>query len=95
MYHQFSGRFGPSALAVDPRTGVLYVGRYELRNHSSGGGVVSVVHPERGHVHDIAVPGPEVSGLCLSADGAELYVTEESTCSVYVCAVPDLDDGGR
>ena len=95
VYHQFSGRFGPSALAVDPRTGVLYVGRYELRNHSSGGGVVSVVHPERGHVHDIAVPGPEVSGLCLSADGAELYVTEESTCSVYVCAVPDLDDGGR
>jgi len=90
VYHQFSGRFGPSALAVDPRSGVLYVGRYELR-HLGGGGVVSVVHPERGHVRDIAVPGPEVSGLCLSADGAELYVTEESTRSVYVCAVPDHD----
>ena len=91
VYHQFSGRFGPSALAVDPRTGVLYVARYELARHSGGGGgVVSVIHPERGHVRDLTVPGPEVSGLCLSADGAELYVTEESTSAVYVCAVPDM-----
>ena len=97
VFHQFSGRFGPRALACDPRTGLLFVARYDVAQFSSSGkGVVSVLHPDGGLVADIGdIPGPEVSGLCLSPDGTELYITEESTRSVYVCPVPDFGLAGK
>jgi sugar lactone lactonase YvrE len=76
VFHQFSGRFGPTALCADPQRNVLYVARFELPEAAERG-LISVINCRTGHlVRDIECPGPEVTGLALSPDGSFLVVCE-------------------
>lgn len=76
VFHQFTGRFGPSALCTDPQRNLLYVARFELPEVAERG-LISVIHCRTGQlVREIECPGPEVTGLALSPDGSFLVVCE-------------------
>jgi DNA-binding beta-propeller fold protein YncE len=66
VFHQFSGRLGPTALAVNPNNGYLYVARFDF-GECSRNGVISVLN-ENGEVdHEILVAeSPEITGLYFS-----------------------------
>jgi len=64
VFFQFGGGMGPSAVACDPVTGVLYVARYDLASVASVG-TIAVISPEGKLVQEIEVPGAEVTGLVL------------------------------
>ena len=81
VFRQFAGGVGPTALACDS-SGRLYVARFELRT-CQGTGSVDVINPDGSLEESIAIPAPEVSGLCISPAGDALYVTESSTNTVY------------
>lgn len=82
VLHHFSGRLGPSAIACDTDTGLLYVARFEF--DSSTPGLVSVIDPSGangGHVRDIEIPeldGCEITGLTLHHETKTLYIFEAS-----------------
>jgi sugar lactone lactonase YvrE len=86
VFHQFSGRMGPSALAWDEARGYLYAARFEFPDLAAaagaGGGsgapsgVVSVLTAEGVLLRDIPLPGaPEVTGVALTPEGSHLVVT--------------------
>ncbi len=82
-FYQFSGRFGPSALAMHQK-GCLFVARYDF-SECSKDGLITVIR-ERGDVEgEIVIPnGPEITGLYFShANPDLLYVTEKTTNSLY------------
>jgi len=81
VFYQFSGMIGPSSLACDSN-GNIYVGRYDLSSCSSRG-AVSVISATGVAVAELSVPGPEVTGVALSKDETELYVTEASSNTIY------------
>eukprot|EP00741_Cyanophora_paradoxa_P010527 tig00000158_g10179.t1 len=84
VFHQFSGGLGPTAVAVDPVRGDVCVARCDFASEEGARGVVSVLSAEGAHKYDIAVPGPEVTGLCFDPASPEtLYITEASTRSLY------------
>lgn len=82
VFHQFSGRMGPTAVCCDSGRGLIYVARYELPEFAERG-VISVLSPEGQLLKDLDVPGPEVTGLALSQDGSYLLVTEATTNAVH------------
>ena len=67
VFRQFAGGVGPTALACDS-SGRLYVARFELRT-CQGTGSVDVINPDGSLEESIAIPAPEVSGLCISPAG--------------------------
>lgn len=85
VMHQFSGRVGPSAIAVDPNSGYLYVARTEFDSRS---GLITVLDPsgqDNGFVRDIEIPelqGGEISALSLHPEAGELLVFEANTGKV-------------
>ena len=82
-FYQFSGRFGPTALAMHPK-GCLFVARYDFPECSKDG-VITVIR-ERGDIEgEIIIPnGPEITGLYFSKSNPDLlYVTEKTTNSLY------------
>ncbi|GBG32096.1 Protein STRICTOSIDINE SYNTHASE-LIKE 7 [Hondaea fermentalgiana] len=85
VLHQFSGRIGPSAIAVDPNTGYLYVARYEFDTNT---GLISVIDPsgvDQGIVRDIEIPelaGGEISALSLNPDAGELLIFEATSAKL-------------
>ena len=81
VFHQFSGKLGPSSLACD-RSGNLYVGRYDIAGCSETG-TVTVLSPDGAVLAELSVPGPEVTGVTLNDAHTELYVTEASANTVY------------
>ena len=81
VFYQFSGMLGPSSLACDSN-GNIYVGRYDLSSCSSRG-AVSVISAAGVAVAELSVPGAEVTGVALSKDETELYVTEASSNTIY------------
>ena len=81
VFYQFSGMLGPSSLTCD-RNGNLYVGRFDLSSCSSRG-VVSIISAEGESVADLSVPGAEVTGVALSKDETELFVTEASSNTIF------------
>ncbi|CAM9157893.1 unnamed protein product [Chrysoparadoxa australica] len=87
VWHQFSGRFGPSCLELDEEGETIYVGHSDFADLQSGPGLVSVLGAGGLLQMEIEVPGPEVTGLCLSKDGHTLYVAEAATQTMYRCAV--------
>ncbi len=89
VFHQFSTGLGPSGLACSPDTGILYVSRFDTAGAASRG-VVSVIDPEKGHVADLHLPAPELTGICISPDGADLFVSEASTGTIFRCVVPSV-----
>jgi len=87
VFCQFSGRLGPTALACDPKTGNLYVARFDFSSVAKEG-MITVLSPDAKELRNIAVPAAEVTGIAIdSARSAEgpltLVVTEASTGALY------------
>jgi DNA-binding beta-propeller fold protein YncE len=82
VFHTFSGRMGPSALAWDDARGLLYVVRGDLPELAAAG-IVSVLNAEGGLVREIVVPGPEVSGVALAPDGSHLVVADATSNALH------------
>mmetsp|Transcript_1020 Transcript_1020/g.622 ORF Transcript_1020/g.622 Transcript_1020/m.622 type:complete len:142 (+) Transcript_1020:432-857(+) len=83
VFKQFSGRLGPTALAVHPETGLLYVARFDFAECSRNG-IISVLN-ENGEIElDIQINEcPELTGLYFSRFQNDiLYATESSTNSL-------------
>lgn len=81
VFHQLSGRFGPTALAVSD-TGDLYVAHFDFAENTENGRVV-IINSDGEVTGDISVPGPEITGLCITPDQKSLIITERSTSSLY------------
>lgn len=81
VFHQLSGRFGPTALAVSS-SGDVFVAHFDFAENAENGRVLVI--DADGEVSAImSVPGPEITGLRLTPDQRYLLVTERSSCSVY------------
>ena len=65
VFHQFSGRLGPTALAVSP-AGKLYAARFDFVE-ASANGIISVITPD-GEVEEELVVNecPDITGLFFS-----------------------------
>jgi sugar lactone lactonase YvrE len=84
VFHQFSGRFGPTALAIHPQEGKLYVARFDF-TQSSKNGLISILDPNEGNiVEELNVSdSPEITGLFFSKVQDDiLYATESTTNSL-------------
>jgi len=86
VFHQLSGRFGPTALAVSA-AGDLYVAHFDFAENTENGRVV-VMNSDGEITGYISVPGPEITGLCISPDQRYLVVAERSTTSLYRVPLP-------
>lgn len=65
VFHQFSGRFGPTAIATS-HSDLIYVARYEFSVISSDG-MISVLNNNGDSIDNIMIPGaPEINGLSFS-----------------------------
>jgi hypothetical protein len=84
VFYQFAGRFGPSAIVMDPTASLLYVARFDLKDSApAGNGLLAVLDFEGRLVKEVSLPAPEVSGLALGDVKGRVYVTEASTNAVY------------
>jgi hypothetical protein len=83
VFHQFSGRLGPTALAMNDR-GHLYVARFDFAEISKHG-LISVLNDEGEILDDLQInDNPELTGLWFSTQPGKktnLYATEGSTNS--------------
>lgn len=95
VFHQFSGRFGPNALAVD-KLGNLYVSRYEFQGVkkqnqtekiSDADGVISVLSKDGMQIQELIITGmPEINGMFISKEECRshyLYYTIKNKPMVY------------
>jgi len=86
VFCQFAGLLGPTALTVDPKTGNLYVARFDFKDCASDGTIV-VLSPKGEQLRTLSVPGPEVTGIAIenpTATGSvNLLVTEATTGALY------------
>lgn len=72
VFFQFSGRVGPTALAMNDQD-LLFVARYE-RMSTSLDGQISVLNSAGNLLHNIAIPDyPEINGLSFSKVNLFLY----------------------
>jgi len=81
VFHQLSGRFGPTAIAVRD-SGEIFVAHFDFADNIENGKIL-VLDAEGEVTGSILVPGPEVTGLCLTPDQRHLLITEKSTTSLY------------
>jgi sugar lactone lactonase YvrE len=66
VFHQFSGRLGPTALAVSPQSGKLYAARYDFSECSSTG-IISVLSQDGVVEEELSLNEfPEITGLFFS-----------------------------
>lgn len=82
VFHQFSGRLGPTALAVS-QSGQLYVARYDFTETDSNG-IISILS-DSGEVEEELIVNDcaEITGLFFSKEQEDiLYATESSTNSL-------------
>lgn len=86
VFYQFSGRIGPSGIACCSTSGNLYVTHYDFAT-TGVKGLVSVLSPDGKLVREITAPAPELTGIALNLEGNAIFVTEESTSSVFTCSV--------
>lgn len=80
VFHQFSGRVGPTSISID-ELGNIYVARYEFQNSEKEiDGVISVLNKDGYLVGELIIPKlPEITGMCISRSKADtLYFTEKS-----------------
>ena len=84
VFHQFSGRTGPVAIACDPtRDGLLYVARPESLELSDRG-LIAVIDREGVLLKELEIIGaPDLSSLALSPDGAYLFACDAASSSIY------------
>ncbi|CAK79056.1 unnamed protein product (macronuclear) [Paramecium tetraurelia] len=95
VYHQFSGRFGPTALVIS-QSDFLYVARFEFSvGNENEMGLISVLNPQGQLLENILIPGsPEITGMCFSLiKPTNLYLTDNSNGSnrLIKCVIP-LED---
>jgi len=81
VFHQLSGRFGPTAVTVGT-AGDIYVAHFDFAENTESGRII-VLEPEGEVTGIIHVQGPEITGLCITQDQRHLIITERSTTSVY------------
>mmetsp|Transcript_14681 Transcript_14681/g.36654 ORF Transcript_14681/g.36654 Transcript_14681/m.36654 type:complete len:290 (+) Transcript_14681:139-1008(+) len=81
VFHQLSGRFGPTALAVSS-SGDLFVAHFDFVDNTENGRIV-VIDGEGEVTAIMSVPGPEITGLALTPDEKFLLITEGSGNSLY------------
>jgi sugar lactone lactonase YvrE len=83
VFYQFSGRLGPTALALHPQSGKLYVARYDFNDWSKSG-LISVLTDEGELENELVLPDhPEITGLYFSKVQEDiLYATECTTNSL-------------
>lgn len=82
VFHQFSGRYGPSCINIYPPKELLFVGLYEFRTLEKEAAVV-VLNFAGEQLTRLVLNqvGPELTGLSLvggSDSMVSLYLTEES-----------------
>ena len=86
VFHQFYGRVGPTAIAVDA-IGNIYVARYEFQNQENNvDGLISVLSKDGNLVGEITIPKlPEITGMCCPGGkiSDSLLLTEKSYCGVF------------
>lgn len=82
VFHQFAGRFGPTALAMH-QDGRLFVARFDF-TESSKHGVISVLNQDGQIEEELQLlECPEITGLYFSKVQEDiLYATESSTNSL-------------
>lgn len=80
---QFSGRFGPSAIAMH-QSNNLFVAQYDFPECNKNGTIL-IVNENSKIEGEIVIPdGPEITGISFSHVNADLlYVTEKTTNSLY------------
>eukprot|EP00806_Schmidingerella_arcuata_P001562 Macronucleus_2409.p1 GENE.Macronucleus_2409~~Macronucleus_2409.p1 ORF type:complete len:239 (+),score=49.03 Macronucleus_2409:46-717(+) len=91
VFHQFSGRLGPTALAVSPQ-GKLFVARYDF-TEAENNGLISIL-TDSGDCEEELVVGDcaEITGLFFSKmQEGILYATEKSTNSLLKIQVSAND----
>lgn len=81
VFHQLSGRFGPTALTVSA-AGDLFIAHFDFADNTENGRIV-MLDSEGELTATFGVPGPEITGICLAPDQRSLIVTERSTTSLY------------
>lgn len=81
VFHQLSGRFGPTALAMSA-AGHLFVAHFDFAENTETGRIV-VLNLDGEVTGYISVPGPEITGLAITPDQRHLIITERSTTSLY------------
>jgi len=83
VFYQFSGSFGPTALAMHQK-GYLFVARYEMPEISQNG-VISIINEKGEWITDLVIPQcPEITGLWLSKLHPDiLYMTEKTHNFLY------------
>jgi sugar lactone lactonase YvrE len=81
VFFQMAGRFGPTALTVSAG-GDLFVAHFDFAENTETGRIV-VINPDGEVTGDISVPGPEITGLCITPDQKYLIIAERSTTSLY------------
>jgi DNA-binding beta-propeller fold protein YncE len=83
VFHTFTGRLGPTSIAVAP-SGKLYVARFDFTECNKNG-VISVLHGDTGVLEEelIVQDCSEITGLYFSKVQEDiLYATESSTNSL-------------
>ena len=83
VFYQFSGSFGPTALAMHGK-GYLFVARYEMPEMSNNG-IITILSEKGEWVTDLVIPqSPEITGLWLSKLHPDiLYMTEKTHNFLY------------
>jgi len=81
VFHQLSGRFGPTAITVG-KAGEIYVAHYDFADNFESGKIL-MLDPEGEVTQTFVVPGPEITGLKLTPDQKYLLVTERSSNTLY------------
>lgn len=83
VFHQFTGRLGPTALSLHPQTGRLYVARYDFSDCSKIG-VIAILSDEGELENELVLPEHvEITGLYFSKVQEDiLYATESTTNSL-------------
>ena len=88
VFYQFSGRLGPTALAMSENN-LLYVAHFDYSEYSKNG-LVAVINMEGHLVNSFTLPNaPEITGLYVSRHKPNLlYITESSTGCCYRLVIP-------
>lgn len=85
VFYQFSGRLGPTALAMDD-IGNIYVARFEFQSdEGETDGLISVINKEGTLIGELIVPKlSEITGIFIPAAKKNImYLTERNSKEIY------------
>jgi len=93
VFHQFSGRFGPTAIAISNLDENIYVARFEFSSNEKDG-LVSVLNSYGQQVSEIHIPyAPEITGIGFSSLKPNvLYITENSNTPTCIKVLVQNED---